>query len=46
MMETAIWTVLAVGVMLGMFATCIVVVTAGVRWLENGLAKRRQKQTG
>ncbi|MBL0143358.1 MAG: hypothetical protein IPP91_14925 [Betaproteobacteria bacterium] len=41
-MATAIWTVLAVGALGGIFATCVVVVVAGVRMLENALAKRRQ----
>jgi hypothetical protein len=42
-MSTAIWTVLAVGAMIGMFAACVVVVTAGVRMLEGAVAKRREK---
>jgi hypothetical protein len=29
--------------MMGVFAGCVVVVAAGVRWLENALAKRHQK---
>jgi hypothetical protein len=42
-MSTAIWTVLAVAALGGIFATCVVVVAAGVRVLENALARRRQK---
>ena len=44
-MSTAVWTVFAVGAMVGIFVSCVVVVTAGVRVLENALAKRRQKPT-
>jgi hypothetical protein len=40
MMETAIWTVLAVGAMVGIFAACVLVVTVGVRWLEDLRARR------
>jgi hypothetical protein len=46
MMETAIWTVLAVGVMVGMFAACVIAVALGVRWLEGVLARRGRKQAG
>jgi len=42
-MSTAVWTVFAVAAMVGIFAGCVVVVTAGVRVLENALARRRQK---
>ncbi len=40
-MEKAIWTVLATGALVGMFAACVIVVTVGVRWLEGVLARRR-----
>jgi len=43
MMSTAVWTVLAVGGMVGMFAACVVVVAAGVRVLEGAVMKRRRK---
>jgi hypothetical protein len=42
--STAIWTVLAVGVMVGMFAGCVIAVAVGVRVLENALARRRAKR--
>ncbi len=42
-MATVVWTVFAVGVMVGIFASCVVIVAAGTRFLENALAKRRQK---
>jgi hypothetical protein len=42
-MATVVWTVFAVGVMIGIFASCVVIVAAGTRFLENALAKRRQK---
>jgi len=45
MMLAAIWMVLAVGTMVGIFAGCVVVVAAGIRVLENVLAKHRQKRT-
>ena len=44
-MAAAIWMVLAVGTMMGMFAACVVVVVVGVRVLENLLAKHRQKRS-
>ena len=44
MMSTAVWTVFAVGAMVGIFAGCVVVVVVGVRALENALAKRRQNR--
>ena len=40
-MSTAVWTAFAVVAMVGMFAGCVIVVTAGVRALENALARRR-----
>ena len=42
-MSTAVWTVFAVAVMVAIFAGCVVFVAAGVRVLENALAKRRDK---
>ena len=44
-MATFIWTVFAVAVMIGIFATCVIVVAAGTRFLEYALAKRRSKLT-
>ena len=44
-MSTAVWTVFAVVAMVGIFASCVVVVAAGVRVLENAIVKRRPKQT-
>jgi hypothetical protein len=41
-MLTALWTIFAVTVMLGVFAGCVIVVAAGLRWLEGGLAKRQR----
>ncbi len=41
-MSTAVWTVFAVGAMIGIFAGCVVAVVIGVRVLEHLLAKRRQ----
>jgi len=45
-MSTVVWTVLAVGAIVGMFVACVLVVTAGVRLLENALDRRRRKQPG
>lgn len=45
-MEKAIWTVLAVGALAGIFAACVFVVTVGVRWLEGLRAKRSGGQAG
>ncbi len=42
-MATAIWTVFAVAVLIGVFAGCVVVVATGVRLLEGALEKRRRK---
>jgi hypothetical protein len=41
--STAVWTVLAVGAMVGIFAACVGAVVIGVRMLERSLAKRRKK---
>jgi hypothetical protein len=43
MMGTVVWTVFAVGIMIAIFASCVIVVAAGTRFLENTLAKRSQK---
>jgi hypothetical protein len=42
-MGTVVWTVFAVGIMIAIFATCVIVVAAGTRLLENTLMKRRRK---
>ena len=42
-MATAIWTTFAVGIMIGIFAGCVIVVAAGIRLFENHRAKRRPK---
>ena len=42
-MGTVIWTVFAVGIMIAIFAFCVIIVAAGTRFLENTLAKRREK---
>jgi hypothetical protein len=42
-MATVIWTIFAVGIMIGIFTACVIVVAAGVRLLENHRAKRRGK---
>jgi hypothetical protein len=44
-MATILWTIFAVAMMIGIFASCVVVVAAGVRWLEGVLAKRRLRRT-
>jgi len=44
-MATAIWTVFAVAVMVGIFACCVIVVAAALRLFENARAKRREKLT-
>ena len=44
-MSTAIWTVFAGAVMVGIFAGCVIMVAAGVRVLEGVVARRRQKQS-
>ena len=43
-MATAVWTVFAVGAMVGIFAGCVIAVTAGVRVLEHAVARRRAKR--
>jgi hypothetical protein len=40
MMSTLVWTAVAVGGMVGLFAACLVVVVVGVRVLEGAIAKR------
>jgi hypothetical protein len=42
-MPAAVWWVIAVGAMVGMFAACVILVAVGVRMLENALARRRQR---
>jgi hypothetical protein len=42
-MSTAVWTVFAVGSMVGIFAACVIAVAVGVRMLERALGKRRKK---
>ena len=44
-MATVIWTIFAVGIMIGIFAACVIVVAAGTRLLESRLEKRRRKST-
>ena len=43
-MATAVWTVFAVGAMVGIFAGCVVAVVVGVRVLEGAVARRRAKR--
>lgn len=42
-MATAVWTVLALAALAGMFVACVVVVATGIRVLEGVLAKRRER---
>jgi hypothetical protein len=42
-MATAIWTTFAVGIMIGIFASCVIMVAVGIRFFENHRAKRRGK---
>jgi hypothetical protein len=42
-MANFLWTTLTVVAMAGMFGACVVAVVAGVRVLENALAKRGRK---
>ena len=42
-MVTVVWTVFAVAVMLAIFASCVIVVVAGTRMLENAVVKRHPK---
>jgi len=44
-MATVIWTLFAVTTMIAIFASCVVVVAVGVRWLERVVAKRRLRRT-
>jgi hypothetical protein len=43
-MAAIIWTIFAVAMMIAIFASCVVVVAVGVRWLEGVLAKRRLRR--
>jgi hypothetical protein len=43
-MSTAVWTVLAVVAMIGIFAACAIMVVVGVRMLEAVIAKRRRSE--
>jgi ABC-type nitrate/sulfonate/bicarbonate transport system permease component len=42
-MATAIWTIFAVGTLAGIFAGCVIAVTAGIRLFENRKARRLAK---
>jgi len=42
-MLTALWTLFAVAVMVGVFAGCVIVVAAGIRVLEGWVSTRQQK---
>ena len=42
-MPAAVWWVLAIGAMVGMFVACVIAVSVGVRLLELALARRRQR---
>ena len=42
-MSTAVWTVFAVGALVGIFAGCVFVVTTGVRLLESAFEKRGKR---
>ena len=42
-MANLIWTIFAVAIMIGIFATCVIIVATGTRYLENALARRRDK---
>jgi hypothetical protein len=41
-MSTAVWTMLAVAGMVGIFATCVVAVVVGIRVIEGAVAKRQR----
>ena len=41
-MVTIIWTTFAVGIMIAIFASCVIVVAAGIRFFENHRAKRHR----
>jgi len=43
-MATAVWTIFAVTVMVGIFAGCVIVVVAGIRMLEIAREKRKRKE--
>jgi uncharacterized membrane protein len=43
-MSAAVWMVLAVGTMLGIFVGCVAAVVLGVRLLEHWLARHRAKR--
>ena len=45
-MLTAIWTLFAVAVMVGVFAACVIVVAVGIRVLEGWLARRQRRAAG
>ena len=40
-MPAALWWVLAIAAMVGIFAACVIVVALGLRLLESALARRR-----
>ncbi len=42
-MTTVVWTVFAVGIMIVIFSSCVVIVAAGIRFLEHALARRHEK---
>ena len=42
-MPAAVWWILAIGAMVGLFAACVVVVAVGLRLLESAFARRRQR---
>jgi hypothetical protein len=42
-MSAAIWMVLAIAGMVGMFAACVFVVVVGVRMLEGAVARRQRR---
>lgn len=43
-MAAAIWMVLAVTTMIGIFAVCVAVVVVGIRVFERTLAKHRDRR--
>jgi hypothetical protein len=45
-MTTFIWTVFAVIAMIAIFAVCTLIVTVGIRWIDNVLARRRGVPSG
>jgi len=45
-MPAALWMVFAVTAMVGLFVACVLVVTAGIRVLENAIDRRRRKSAG